>query len=168
MEFRSFLSPLGLPRLGNSPELLQRPEQVELGPLFHHLAPLQAVYLYAAHLDPLASSRHAEELLPLVRTTNRVAGHYLVAFGYLLFYGAGEVREGVTEPHYVFLYGLYSANLSCLDVWVVADEVGVKQVVDQLRLALAEGLLHQTARLLLVLFQVRGLYHRHFVCTPLR
>src|ERR687898_865579 len=101
MRIRSFLlSPLGLPRPENSPELLQRPYQVELGSLFHQLAPLQAVYLYAAHLDPLASSRHTEEVLALVRTTNRVAGHYLVAFGYLLFDGAGEVREDVTEPPY--------------------------------------------------------------------
>src|SRR5215210_4408386 len=153
MRIWSFLSPLGLPRLGNGPELLQRPQQVELGPLFYQLAALEAVYLYAAHLDPLPSSRHAEELLPLVGTTNRPAGHNLVAFGYLVFYGAGEVREDVTEPHYVFLYGFYSANLSCLDVWVVADEVGVKQIVDQLRLALAEGLLHKTACLFLVLFR---------------
>ena len=85
-------------------------------------------------------------------TPNRIATHDLLAFGYLVFYGAGEVREDVMEPRYVFLYGLYSANRSCLDVWVVADEVGVEQIVDQLRLALAEGLLHQTARLFLVLF----------------
>src|ERR687898_1227140 len=152
MRIRSFLSPLSLPRLGNGPELLQRPEQVELGPLFHQLAPLEAIYLYAAHLDPLARSRHAEELLPLVGTTNRIATHDLLPFGYLLFYGAGEVREDVMEPHYVFLYGLYSANLSCLDVWVVADEVGVKQVVDQLRLVLAEGLLHKAAGFFFVFF----------------
>src|SRR5918994_7434562 len=99
MRIRSFLSPWGLPRLGNGPELLQRPEQVELGPLFHHLAPLQAIYLYAAHLHPLATSRHPEELLPLVGTTNRIATHDLLAFGYLVFYGAGEVREDVMEPH---------------------------------------------------------------------
>src|SRR5918994_4941342 len=155
MRIRSFLSPWGLPRLGNGPELLQRPEQLELGPLFHHLAPLEAVYLYAAHLDPLASSRHAEEL-PLVGTTNSPAGHDLLPFGYLVFYGAGEAREDVTEPHYVFLYSFYSANLSCLDVWVVADEVGVEQFVYQLRLALPEGLLHKTARLFLVLFRCHG------------
>src|ERR671912_3034058 len=152
MRIRSFLSPLSLPRLGNSPELLQRPHQVELGPLFHQLAPLEAVYLYAAHLDPLTSSRHAEELLPLVGTTNRIATHDLLTFGYLVFYGAAKVREDVMEPHYVFLYGLYSANRSCLDVWVVADEVGVEQIVEQLWLVLAEGHLHKAAGLFLVLF----------------
>jgi hypothetical protein len=31
---------------------------------------------------------------------------------------------------------LCSTDLTCLDVWVVADEVGVEQVVYQLRLAL--------------------------------
>ncbi len=71
----------------------------------------------------MACASNAKEL-PSVGTANRPAAHDLLTFGYLLFYGAGEVREGVTEPHYVFLYGLYSANLSCLDVWVVADEVG--------------------------------------------
>src|SRR5215212_2410066 len=152
MRIRSFLRPLGLSRLGNGPQLLQRSEQVELGPLFHQLAHFEAVYLYAAHLEPLATSRHAEELLPLVGTTNRIATHDFLAFGYLVFYGAGEVGEDVMEPHYVVLYGLYSANLSCLDVWIVADEVGVEQIFEQLRLVLAEGLLHETARLFLVLF----------------
>src|SRR5215212_5214172 len=152
LRIRRFLSPLGLSRLGNGPELLQRPEQVKLGPLFHQLAPLEAVYLYAAHLDPLASRRHAEELLPLVGTPNRIATHDFLAFGYLIFYGAGEVKEDVMEPRYVFLYGLYSANLSCLDVWVVANEVGAEQIFEQLWLVLAEGLLHKAAHLFLVLF----------------
>src|SRR5215203_5715873 len=152
MRIRSLLSPWGLPRLGNGPELLQRPEQVELGPLFHQLAPLEAIYLYAAHLDPLATSRHPEELLPLVGTPNRIATHNLLAFGYLIFYGADEVRENVMEPYYVFLHGLYSANRSCLDVRVVADEVGAEQIFEQLWLVLAEGLLHKAAHLFLVLF----------------
>src|SRR5215212_1759631 len=148
MRIRSFLlSPLGLSQLGNGPKLLQRPKQVELGPLFHQLAPLEAIYLYAAHLEPLATSRHAEELLPLVGTPNGIATHDLLAFGYLVFYGAGEVREDVMEPHYLFLYGLYSANRSCLDVWIVADEVAVEQIFEQLWLVLAEGLLHKAAHL---------------------
>src|SRR5829696_7364061 len=153
MRIRSFLRPLSLSRLGNGPELLQRPEQVKLGPLFHQLAPLEAVYLYAAHLHPLASSRYTEELLPLVGTPNRIATHDLLAFGYLVFYGAGEVREDAMEPDYVFLYGLYSANRSCLDVRVVADEVGVEQIFEQLWLVVAEGLLHKAAHLFLVLFR---------------
>src|SRR5215211_2192970 len=152
MRIRSFLRPLGLSRLGNGPQLLQRPEQVEFGSLFHQLAPLEAVYLCAAHLESLATSRHPEELLPLVGTPNRIATHNLLAFGYLVFYGAAEVREDVMEPYYVFLYGLYSANRSCLDVWVVADEVGVEQIFEQLWLVLAEGLLHKAAHLFLVLF----------------
>src|SRR5215210_5963369 len=152
IRIRSFLRPLGLSQLGNGPQLLQRSEQVELRPLFHQLAPLEAVYLYAAHLDPLATSRHPEELLPLVGTPNQIATHNLLAFGHLVFYGAGEVREDVMEPHYVFPYGLYSANRSCLDVWVVTDELGVEQIVEQLWLVLAEGLLHKAAHLFLVLF----------------
>src|SRR5215203_2328077 len=67
MRIRSFLSPLSLPRLGNGPELLQRPEQVELGPLFHQLAPLKAIYLYAAHLD-LAFSCECGKTLTLADT----------------------------------------------------------------------------------------------------
>src|SRR5919199_2933252 len=106
--------------LGNSVHLPHRTEQVELSPLFDYPAALvKAVYLDARELQPMACASNAKEL-PLVGAANRPAAHNLVTFGYLIFYGAGQVGEGVTEPRYVFLYDLYSANLSCLDIWVVA------------------------------------------------
>src|ERR687889_1320219 len=130
-----------------------RPEQVVLGPLLDHLASLvETIYLDAAHLDTLARGSDAEEFA-LVGATRHVAGYHLVAFCYLIHYSVGEVGNGVAEPFDLLLYLVRSPYLSGLGVGVVADEVGIEDLVDYLQFALAEALLHQAACLDLVLFR---------------
>jgi hypothetical protein len=80
------------------------------------------------------------------------AGTFLGDFPTKPYLLTSGIRKGVMEIAYLALYGLRSSDLSGLAVRVVADEVGIEQVVYQLRLALAEGLFQKLSHLSLVLF----------------
>src|SRR5215218_10601066 len=116
-------------RLWNGAHLAHRPEQIVLGPLLDQLATLvEAVYLDAAHLDPVACGSDTEELA-LVGAAGRIPGYHLVALCYLIHHSVGEVGHSVAEPLDLLLYGVWSPNLSGLGVGVVANEVRIEDLV---------------------------------------
>src|SRR5215211_6336000 len=144
--------PAGL-RPWHGPHLAHGPEQVVLGPLLDQLAALvETVYLDATHLDIVARGSDAEEFA-LVGAAGRIAGYHLVALCYLIHYDVGEIGNSVTEPCDLLLHRVRSPNLSGLGVRVVADEIGIEDLVDYLQSALTEAVLHQAASLFLVLFR---------------
>src|SRR5918994_804038 len=155
-------------RLRDGTHLLHRAEQIVLWPFLDHLAAsVEAVYLDAAHLDAVARGGDAEELA-LVGAAGRVAGHHLVAFRHLVIHGVGEVGDGVAEVCDLLFYDVRSPDLSGLGVGVVADEVGIEDILDQLNLALTESLLHQAAGLLLVRVRHVSLLLRALLVHQLR
>jgi hypothetical protein len=94
-------------------------------------------------------SGDAEELT-LVGSADRVATYHRVSFCYLVLYPPEEVGEGLAEVLDLALYRLRTLYLSRLGVGVVADEVRVEHLVDDLYLALTESLLKYATHLFLV------------------
>src|SRR5215203_2576281 len=80
---------------------------------------------------PEARGIHAKELA-LVGAAGRVAGYHLVALCYLIYDSVGEVGNGVAEPCDLLLHRVRSPYLSGLGVGIVADEVGIEDLIDYL------------------------------------
>ncbi len=79
------------------PELLHHTHRVIVVPALHHLALGEPLDRDARHLHPVTRGGTQPLRLTLMRAASPPAGHHLVPFGYLVFYGAGEVGEGAAH-----------------------------------------------------------------------
>src|SRR5215212_4393951 len=118
--------PLGLClcllRFGDEPELLHHAQGIEAVPALRHLAVGELLDRYARDLHPVTRGGAQIFCLALMGTVGAPPGHHLISFGQLVFYNAGEVREGQAHGCGVLLGAFDASDVSYGGL--VADEVG--------------------------------------------
>jgi hypothetical protein len=105
-------------------------EGVIVNPLFLDLAPGDAVDEDAAYARPIAGRSVAHELT-LVGAVSPPASDHPVTFGYKILDRNPQIRKGATVHAHKTLKTIQATHLSLSTGGAVADEVGSKELVDQ-------------------------------------